>query len=95
MNKAKKEGIAEYTDDIIKENIQKLQWVSEQDSINYKILKPNKLFIEDKFNSNSLEILDGFAESFVSTLPADTMIQFIRLGFCRIEDNKSAIFTHK
>jgi len=95
IDRDKKEGVAEYTDDIIKENIQKIQWVSEQDSINYKILKPNKLFIEDKFNSNSLEILDGFAESFVSTLPADTMIQFIRLGFCRIEDNKSAIYTHK
>src|SRR5918994_2432523 len=95
IDKDKKEGIAEYTDDIIKENIQKIQWVSEEDSINYQILKPNKLFIGDKFNSNSLEILNGFAESFVTTLPVNTMIQFIRLGFCRIEDNKSAIFTHK
>lgn len=95
IDKDKKEGFAEYTDDILKENIQKIQWVSDQDSINYKIIKPNKLFIGDKFNSNSLETLDGFAESFVTTLPAGTMIQFIRLGFCRIEDNKSAIFTHK
>jgi glutamyl-tRNA synthetase len=95
IDKGKKEGLAEYTDDILKENIQKIQWVSNQDSIKYKIIKPNKLFIGDKFNSNSLETLNGFAESFVTTLPADTMIQFIRLGFCRIEDNKTAIFTHK
>ncbi len=95
IDKDKKEGFAEYTDDILKENIQKIQWVSEQDFIKYKISKPNKLFIGDKFNPNSLEIIEGFAESFVTTLPADTMIQFIRLGFCRIEDNKSAIFTHK
>jgi glutamyl-tRNA synthetase len=95
LDKDKKEGVAEYIDNIIKENIQKIQWVSEQDSINFKILKPNKLFIGDNFNSNSLEILDGFAESFVTTIPSNTMIQFIRLGFCRIEDNKSAIFTHK
>jgi glutamyl-tRNA synthetase len=95
IDKGKKEGFAEYTDDILKENIQKIQWVSNQDSIKYKIIKPNKLFIGDKFNSNSLETLNGFAESFVTTLPADTMIQFIRLGFCRIEDNKTAIFTHK
>ena len=95
IDKDKKEGIAEYTDDILKENIQKIQWVPEQDSIKYKILKPNKLFIGDKFNSNSLEILEGYAESFVTTLQADTMIQFIRLGFCRIEDNKSAVFTHR
>jgi glutamyl-tRNA synthetase len=95
IDKDKKEGIAEYTDDILKENIKKIHWVPEQDSIKYKILKPNKLFIGDKFNSNSLEILEGYAESFVTTLQADTMIQFIRLGFCRVENNKSAVFTHR
>jgi glutamyl-tRNA synthetase len=95
IDKNKKEGIAEYTDNIIKDNIQKIQWVSDLDSVEYKIIKPNKLFNGDKFNSNSLETLEGFAESYVTTLPSDTMIQFIRLGFCRIENNKSAIFTHK
>jgi glutamyl-tRNA synthetase len=92
---AKKEGIVEFTDDIVKENIQKIQWVSAQDVVEFTIIKPNKLFIGDKYNRNSLEVLKGFAESFVTTLSDCTMIQFIRLGFCRIEDNKSAIFTHK
>lgn len=90
-----KEIIAEFTNDVIKDNIQKIQWVSKDDAIDYKIIKPNKLFVDDKFNPHSLEILEGFAESFVSTLSRDTMVQFIRLGFCRIEDNKSAIYTHK
>jgi glutamyl-tRNA synthetase len=92
---ARKEGIVEYTDDIVKEKIQKIQWVSDQDFVEFTIVKPNKLFIGDKFNRNSLEVLEGFAESFVTTLPPSTVIQFIRLGFCRLEDNKSAIFTHK
>ena len=92
---AKKEGLVEYTDDILKENIQKIQWVSELDLVNYTILKPNKLFIGDKLNPNSLEVLEGFAESYVNTLSNGTMVQFIRFGFCRIEDTKSAIFTHK
>lgn len=91
----KKEGIVEYTDNILKENIPKIQWVSEQDLVKYTIVKPNKLFIGDRFNQNSLEVIEGFAESFVTTLSNSTMVQFIRLGFCRIEDNKSAIFTHK
>ncbi|MDW3630137.1 MAG: glutamate--tRNA ligase family protein, partial [Nitrososphaeraceae archaeon] len=91
----KKEGIVEYTDNILKENIPKIQWVSEQDLVKYTIVKPNKLFIGDRFNHNSLEVIEGFAESFVTTLSNSTMVQFIRLGFCRIEDNKSAIFTHK
>jgi glutamyl-tRNA synthetase len=90
-----KEIIAEFTNDVIKDNIQKIQWVSKDDAIDYKIIKPNKLFVDDKFNQHSLEILEGFAESFVSTLSTDTMVQFIRIGFCRIEDNKSAIYTHK
>src|SRR5918994_1354070 len=91
----KKEGIVEYTDNILKENIPKIQWVSEQDLVKYTVVKPNKLFIGDRFNHNSLEVIEGFAESFVTTLSNSTMVQFIRLGFCRIEDNKSAIFTHK
>jgi len=91
----KKEGIAEYTDDTLKETIPKIQWVSEQDIVKYTILKPNKLFIGDRFNHNSLEVIEGFAESFVTTLSNSTMVQFIRFGFCKIEDNKSAIFTHK
>ena len=95
VDKNKNEGIAEFTNDVLKDNVQKIQWVSKEDAINYKIIKPNKLFVEDKFNPYSLELLEGFAESFVSTLPPGTMVQFIRLGFCRIEDNKSAIYTHK
>lgn len=91
----KKEAIAEYTDDTLKDTIPKIQWVSEQDLVKYTIIKPNKLFIGERFNHNSLEIIEGFAESFVTTLSNSTMVQFIRLGFCRIEDNKSAIFTHK
>ncbi len=91
----KKEGIVEYTDNILKEKIPKIQWVSEQDKVKYTIVKPNKLFIGDRFNHDSLEVIEGFAESFVTTLSNSTMVQFIRLGFCRIEDNKSAIFTHK
>ena len=95
IDMAKKEGLVEYTDDILKENIQKIQWVSELDLVKYTILKPNKLFIGDKLNPKSLEVLEGFAESYVNTLSNGTMVQFIRFGFCRIEDTKSAIFTHK
>src|SRR5688500_20301893 len=88
-------GIVEYTDNILKENIPKIQWVSEEDLVKYTILKPNKLFIGDSFNHNSLQVIEGFAESFVTTLSNSSMVQFMRLGFCRIEDNKSAVFTHK
>jgi len=95
IDMTQKEGLVEYTDDILKENIQKIQWVSELDLIKYTILKPNKLFIGDKLNPKSLEVLEGVAESYVNTLPNGTMVQFIRFGFCRIENTKSAIFTHK
>ena len=54
-----------------------------------------ELYIGEEYNANSLEIFEGFAESFVSTLKPDTRIQFVRFGFCRLDDNSTAIFTHR
>ena len=44
---------------------------------------------------NSLEIASGYAESFVSTLPVNSNIQFVRYGFCRLDGDQQAIFTHR
>lgn len=95
INFEEKEALAEYSGKILRSDIPKIQWVSNEGFIEYKIIKPNVLFINEKFNPDSLKILHGFAESFVSTLSKDTRIQFIREGFCRIEDSNTSIFTHK
>ncbi|HLN35459.1 MAG TPA: glutamate--tRNA ligase [Nitrososphaeraceae archaeon] len=95
INFEEKEALAEYSGKILRSDIPKIQWVSNEGFVEYKIIKPNVLFINEKFNPDSLKILHGFAESFVSTLSKDTRIQFIREGFCRIEDSNTSIFTHK
>ena len=77
-------------------NVQKIQWVSKRNCIAFKILKPMPLYIGDCYNENNLIIDRGLSESFVSTLKTGTIIQFVRYGFCRIDDDAStAVFTHK
>jgi len=76
-------------------NIQKIQWVSKQGSIEFKILRPMPLYNGEHYNENSLIIDTGLCESFVSTLKSGTIIQFVRYGFCRIDDPSTAIFTHR
>jgi len=76
-------------------DIQKIQWVAYSDKIPYRIIIPKKLFSNEEFDRNSLEIASGYAESFVSTLPVHSNIQFVRYGFCRLDGDQQAIFTHR
>ena len=87
--------IATQLEDDTKQNISKIQWVAKNDIVPYKIMIARELYLDEKYNTNSLGISEGFAESFVSTLKPDTLIQFLRFGFCRIDGNNIAIFTHR
>ena len=53
------------------------------------------LYKGDCYNENNLIIDNGLAESFISKLKVGTIIQFVRYGFCRIDDMSTAIFTHR
>jgi glutamyl-tRNA synthetase len=79
----------------ISHNIPKIQWVSKSDSQNYRILRPLPLYDGDKYNENNLIEDSGFSESYISKLELGTAIQFVRYGFCRIDDSSTAIFTHR
>jgi len=88
--------LAEHTgDNKIKQSVPKIQWVSKNDLVDYKVVIPRELYSGEKYNPDSLEICEGFSESFVINLKRDSMIQFVRFGFCRINGNKTAIFTHR
>jgi len=76
-------------------NIQKIQWVSQKNSHEIKLLIPNQLFIEDKFNENSLEELEVYTEPHYLKLKEGEEIQFVRFGYCRKDSQNQAIFTHK
>jgi glutamyl-tRNA synthetase len=86
---------AEAGGDEIRQSMQKIQWIAKNDIVEYKVLIPKALYVGEEYNTNSLEIARGFAESFVSGLKPDARVQFVRFGFCRIDDGKTAIMTHR
>jgi glutamyl-tRNA synthetase len=87
--------------DEIRQSMPKIQWIAKDDIVDFKVMIPKELYIGDQYNTNSLEIALGGAESFVSTLKPDARVQFVRFGFCRIDDgssnssNNTAILTHR
>ncbi|MGC1930095.1 MAG: glutamate--tRNA ligase [Candidatus Nitrosopolaris sp.] len=87
--------IAEQTGDYVKHDMPKIQWVAMDDALPYRIMIAKALYIEENYNTNSLETCEGFAESYVSALKQGTIIQFVRFGFCRIDGNNTGIFTHR
>ena len=87
---------AEVGGDEIRQSMTKIQWIAYNDKVDFKVMIPKELYKgEAKYNTDSLKIAQGFAESFVSSLRPDTLVQFVRFGFCRIDDDQIAIMTHR
>ena len=91
----KKVITASYLNNDIVRDMKKIQWVSDKNMTKYSVLVPKDLYLNDKFNANSLENVEGYAESSVLQLKSHIPIQFIRFGFCTTEEKKSAIFIHR
>jgi len=75
----------------------KIQWTTD-DCIPLKIVVPGLLFTVDTFNRDSLHELNGCAEKTIVDLPSGEIVQFERVGFVRIEKQKTGIigfFAHK
>ena len=93
----KKDILAEYDSDKLIPNSAKIQWTTDK-HIKMSVFVPHPLFVKDKYNKDSLETVNGFAEEAVSKLKTGEIVQFERFGFVRIEniDNKiTGFFTHK
>ena len=85
----------EFTGDERNVNFMKLQWVSQKNAHELKILIPQRLFVDDKFNEESLEEIHVYVEPHYLELRNGEEIQFVRFGYCRKDSSKQAIFTHK
>jgi glutamyl-tRNA synthetase len=93
----KKEVLAEYAGKDLIADSAKIQWTTDK-YIKMKVLVPHLLFVNDKYNGDSLKQAEGFAEEAVSKLKTDEIIQFERFGFVRIENINNKItgfFAHK
>ncbi len=80
--------------------VKKIHWVA-SDGIPFNLTIPNndKFSINSdglfEFHPDSLTTLNGFAESNCQQLNDGDLIQFNRIGFCRVVSNNSAILSHK
>lgn len=79
----------------LKENVPKIQWVSKDDAVPMSVMVPRALYIGEEYNPDSLEVVEGYAESYVSKLRVGDRVQFVRFGFCRIDSANVAILTNK
>jgi len=69
----------------------KLQWVTDK-HVKAEVLVPSELFIEEKFNKDSLRIDEGYCEAECRNLKKGSIIQFVRYGFCILDDEKKMKF---
>jgi glutamyl-tRNA synthetase len=81
----------------VKKDLEKIQWVTD-DNVKVRVLVPHELFKEGVFNPDSLEMIEGLAETAVGELPVGEIVQFERFGFCRIDktgEEISVCFAHR
>jgi len=95
INRKNNDLEGEYIGDDIKVDFAKIQWVSQKNSHKLKILIPKQLFIDEKFNEDSLEELEVYTEPHYLELKDGSEIQFVRFGYCRKDSANQAIYTHK
>jgi glutamyl-tRNA synthetase len=75
----------------------KIQWTTD-DCIALTVFVPGLLFKGESFNPDSLHELQGYAEKAVASVPSGEIVQFERVGFVRLEKQKTGLvgfFAHK
>ena len=85
----------EHVEDGDIKSIPKIQWVSQKTAHQIKMIIPKILFINEKFNEDSLEEIIAYCEPHYLQIKDGDEIQFIRFGYCRKDSQNQAIFTHK
>jgi glutamyl-tRNA synthetase len=86
---------AEVTSSNFKSEIPKIQWVPGKSAMKIEVLVPKILFVNEKFNENSLEVVQGLTEPYYLELNVGAEIQFVRYGYCRKDSANQVIYTHK
>tara|TARA_Y100000590_G_scaffold91068_1_gene102719 strand:+ start:2339 stop:4069 length:1731 start_codon:yes stop_codon:yes gene_type:complete len=92
--------IAEYTSTDPIPSLKKIHWVS-HDGISFNLLIPNnekyRISSDNSFEflPDSLTTIQGIAENQCKNLNEGDMLQFNRVGFCRVVSKNSAILSHK
>ncbi len=64
----------------------KMQWVSDTSKVHAKVNIAHDLLVDGKFNENSLEVVDGWAEKSCLDMQEGQVAQFERFGFVVLAD---------
>jgi len=97
ITKKNKEIRGEYAGEELIPDSLKIQWTTDK-FVKMPVYIPGLLFKKDKFNPDSLKIINGYAEEAVESLKTGDIVQFERFGFVRIENSNgkiTAFFAHK
>jgi glutamyl-tRNA synthetase len=86
---------AEYSGNDFRAEFPKIQWIPQKNAVKLNILIPKTLFVDEKFNENSLETRQAYTENHYLELNEGAEIQFVRFGYCRKDSAMQAIYTHK
>ncbi|MHA1244822.1 MAG: glutamate--tRNA ligase family protein, partial [Candidatus Heimdallarchaeota archaeon] len=97
LSQISEHAIVEYTDKKLKPGL-KIQWTLAEPKaiIAVDVKVPGILFVDGKYNKNSMKIVSGYGEKAVAKLKVDDIVQFERFGFVRIDKIvKNKIFVNR
>jgi glutamyl-tRNA synthetase len=83
-------------ENLIQETV-KIQWTTD-DHMPLRIIVPGLIFKGETYNPDSCSELKGYVEKAVSTIPIGEIVQFERIGFVKLEKQKTdlvGILAHK
>ncbi len=80
-------------EEVIKD-MPKIQWVT-ADNIKLKLIIPDMLFVNGKYNESSLTEKECLAERSVENVSTGEIVQFERIGFARKDNEKAFVLAHK
>ncbi|MHA1504241.1 MAG: glutamate--tRNA ligase [Candidatus Heimdallarchaeota archaeon] len=97
LSQISEHAIVEYTDKKLKPGL-KIQWTLADPKaiIAVDVKVPGILFVDGKYNKNSMKTVSGYGEKAVAKLKVDDIVQFERFGFVRIDKIvKNKIFVNR
>jgi glutamyl-tRNA synthetase len=93
IKKEKLEG--SFKGDAKKGDVPKIQWVPSEDNFPLNVKIPRALLKGEEFNPDSMQVVEGVAESSSKEIGIGSIVQFVRFGFCRIDSRNVAVRAHK
>ncbi|MFH1780049.1 MAG: glutamate--tRNA ligase [Candidatus Micrarchaeota archaeon] len=92
QEKKKDSALLKYSGKEANPGIKKIQWVSTEGAISCELIELNNLFENNEFNTRSLTSRKAFCEKECVNLQENAVIQFERIGFCKLDDKNKMRF---